>query len=119
MPRYVILEHDYPTLHWDFMLEIGSVLRTWRLEAPPVQGSNIRAEAIGDHRRMYLAYEGALIGDRGSVTRWDTGEFEVERCDSARVDVILRGERQSGRVRLWQTLEGWLFRMESDTNAPS
>ena len=27
MPRYVVLEHDFPTLHWDLMLEFGSVLQ--------------------------------------------------------------------------------------------
>ena len=28
VPRFVILEHDYPELHWDFMLEAGAVLKT-------------------------------------------------------------------------------------------
>ena len=35
MPRFVILEHDLAELHWDFMLEAGGVLRTWRFAAPP------------------------------------------------------------------------------------
>ena len=34
MPRFVILEHDHPSLHWDFILEVGEVLWTWRLSAP-------------------------------------------------------------------------------------
>ena len=35
MPRFVILEHDHPVVHWDLMLEAGEALRTWRLAAPP------------------------------------------------------------------------------------
>ena len=35
MPRFVILEHDYPELHWDLMLETAGALRTWRLLRPP------------------------------------------------------------------------------------
>lgn len=119
MPRFVILEHDYPILHWDFMLEFGSILRTWRLNSNPREGSEVRAEAIGDHRRTYLDYEGPVSGGRGSVIRWDAGEFVVEEVNSKRVEVVLRGARCSGRVKLWQTLDGWLFRLESDTNTAS
>ena len=28
MPRFVILEHDYPQRHWDLMLEGDGVLAT-------------------------------------------------------------------------------------------
>src|SRR5205807_395991 len=43
MPRFVILEHDHPELHWDLMLEAGPVLRTWRLAAPPQPGRAVAA----------------------------------------------------------------------------
>jgi DNA polymerase ligase (LigD)-like protein len=77
MPRFVILEHDWPTRHWDFMLEVGDVLQTWRLATAPAENSEIRAEHIFDHRLMYLDYEGPISGDRGSVTRWDAGSYEM------------------------------------------
>jgi hypothetical protein len=35
MPRYVILEHDWPERHWDFMLEAGDGPRSWRPAVPP------------------------------------------------------------------------------------
>src|SRR4051794_8490712 len=54
MPRFVILEHDHPVLHWDFMLEVGDVLRTWRLAAPPAAGMTVPAEPSFDHRKLYL-----------------------------------------------------------------
>jgi|SRR6516162_9422757 hypothetical protein len=77
MPCYVILEHDWPTRHWDFMLEVGDVLQTWRLPTAPAANAEISAEKIFDHRLMYLDYEGPISGDRGSVTRWDAGSYEI------------------------------------------
>lgn len=77
MPRYVILTHDHPFLHWDFMLEAGGVLRTWRLLDEPAAGRTGRAEALADHRVAYLDYEGPVSGGRGSVARWDHGTYDV------------------------------------------
>ena len=79
MPRFVILEHDHPVLHWDFMLEAGDVLRTWRLSAPPIRGAIVAAERIGDHRRLYLDYEGPVSDGRGNVVRWDAGSSSGPR----------------------------------------
>jgi hypothetical protein len=79
MPRFVILEHDHPVLHWDLMLEAGDVLHTWRLPTPPqAHGHAIEATALSDHRRMYLDYEGPVRGNRGIVRRWDAGSFDEE-----------------------------------------
>ena len=77
--RFVILEHDHPVMHWDLMLEAGDVLQTWRLMQPPESvGCAIEATALGDHRVMYLDYEGPVSGDRGTVKRWDAGEFSED-----------------------------------------
>src|SRR5437764_266524 len=78
MPRYVILEHDHPRRHWDLMLEAGGALCTWRLEAWPRDGVQIRAELIGDHRLAYLDYEGPVSGNRGRVERRDEGTYSGE-----------------------------------------
>src|SRR5438874_2539346 len=65
MPRFVILEHDWPTRHWDFLLEAGDVLRAWRLLDEPAPGKAVLAEPNFDHRLLYLDFEGALSGNRG------------------------------------------------------
>ena len=78
MPRFVILTHDSPVLHWDLMLEQGEILRTWRLAAPPADGQVIEAEALADHRRHYLDYEGPVSGGRGNVTRFAAGDYLLE-----------------------------------------
>lgn len=110
MPRFVILEHDHPHLHWDLMLEAGDVLRTWRLESAPGINQTIAAQAIGDHRKAYLDYEGPVSGDRGSVVRWDVGIFEWGSQDPARIMVSLNGERCRGCAELaCISGDGWSF----------
>ncbi len=105
MPRYVVLEHDHPFLHWDFMLEAGTALRTWRLAAPPQPGTSVAAEPIGDHRAAYLDYEGPVSGGRGTVTCWDAGTFAWE----GDVAVRLEGGRLCCRARLDAAEGRWHF----------
>ncbi len=110
MPRFVILEHDHPFLHWDFMLESGDFLRTWRLCAKPQVAAVVAAESLGDHRKAYLDYEGPVSGNRGSVKRWDAGTFHWEVDTPERVVVRLQGERCAGSAVLERTEAGnWKF----------
>ena len=99
MPRYVILEHDHPALHWDLMLEVAGVLKTWRLPAPPPVDAS-QAMAIGDHRRIYLDYEGPVSGNRGAVMRWDAGTYDIVEQDATSWTVQLHGARWQGIVTL-------------------
>src|SRR5918995_6074940 len=73
VPRFVVLEHDWPAVHWDLLLECGPVLRAWRLLAEPGPGRAVPAEPNFDHRPVYLDYEGPLSGDRGRVWRGGGG----------------------------------------------
>jgi hypothetical protein len=100
MPRFVVLTHDHPFLHWDLMLEQGDSLRTWRLSQPPDAAESIAAEALPDHRLAYLDYEGAVSGGRGNVERWDRGEYEVIASMPDRVVVHLHGRRLEGAASL-------------------
>src|SRR3954469_3196252 len=100
MPRFVVLEHDHPALHWDLMLEAGPVLRTWRLSAPPAPERPVEAAASFDHRPAYLDYEGPVSGGRGKVLRWDGGEYELIDNTADRLVVRLSGARLRGRWRL-------------------
>lgn len=101
MPRFAILIHDHPALHWDFLLENGEKCRTWRLLDPPdAMNEIIRAEQIPDHRLLYLEYEGPVSGDRGAVTQWDVGSFEWLKNEANECVVQLEGHRWRCRVRL-------------------
>jgi len=97
MPRYSILEHDWPERHWDLFLECDGVLKAWRLLAEPGPGRTVPAERAPDHRLLYLDYEGEVSGGRGRVRRWDGGEYrgQIEELP-ARLE--LRGERIRGSI---------------------
>jgi hypothetical protein len=107
MPRFVILEHDWPTLHWDLLLEAGDVLWAWRLLEEPATGKDVPAERNFDHRKLYLDFEGPLSGDRGSVKQWESGTFEWFENASDRVVVKLEGTRLKGTAELNATWMKW------------
>jgi hypothetical protein len=100
MPRFVVLEHDHPYLHWDLMLEAGDVLWSWRLAAPPAAGERIASLRTPDHRKLYLDYEGPVSGDRGFVRRWDHGHYTLLHHSEAEVRVKLQGMRLVGTLCL-------------------
>jgi hypothetical protein len=98
MPRFAILIHDHPALHWDLMLENEAALRTWRLNRPPGDAGPIEAVPLPDHRLDYLDYEGPVSGNRGSVRRFDRGEYAlVEETHEALV-VELHGAILQGKA---------------------
>jgi hypothetical protein len=114
MPRFVILEHDWPTTHWDFLLEAGAVLRAWRLLEEPELGKEVPAEANFDHRLVYLDFEGPLSGNRGSVRRWDAGTFEWIEDGAERVVVELKGAKLTGQATLARKASGVVFNLGED-----
>ncbi len=114
MPRYVILEHDHPQLHWDLMLEDGDTLRTWRLLAAPEPGQTVAAETSFPHRRLYLDYEGPVSGGRGRVMRWDEGIFTPLEESPSRLVLQLEGRRRQGLAVLAHEADGWYFTYEED-----
>src|SRR5262249_45156427 len=111
MLRFVVLEHDYPILHWDLMLEAADVLRTWRLDAPPTNGKTIPATYLAGHRRMYLDYEGPVSRDRGRVVRWDQGVYSMLEDADDHVSAVLQGRRFQGRIVLSREKgDAWILR---------
>ena len=111
MPRFVILEHHYQGVHWDFMLETETLLRTWRLDQPPQENCEISATALPDHRRMYLDHEGEVSGGRGQVVQWDTGDFEWIADQPDLLRITIHGSRVRGHAHLTKSDSGtWTFR---------
>jgi hypothetical protein len=111
MPRYAILTHDHPFLHWDLLLEEGDHLRAWRLLVEPTFDVPIAAQALPDHRRMYLDYEGPVSNDRGTVARWDHGEYERIDAGAGELRLMLQGVRGFAQAVYHNTAEGasWTF----------
>lgn len=123
MPRYVVLEHDWKGVHWDFMFEAQGVLVTWALDRPPTVNLDIPARKLDDHRFAYLDYEGPVSNDRGFVTRWDEGVYEPSSRSDDSFEARLCGAKLVGSARFWKNPTGftetpgaveapdvWLFR---------
>jgi hypothetical protein len=117
LPRFVLLEHLWDGVHWDFMLERGEVLRTWAIDAPVIAGEDLPARALPDHRRIYLDYEGEISRDRGTVRRIDAGLYCAMVWTDDWVRVRLEGSQLVGEVELRQVGEksdrasSWIFRL--------
>jgi hypothetical protein len=123
MPRFVILLHigspNYKAgEHWDLMLEAGDVLRSWALAAPPSPRTLIAAAQLPDHRLAYLDYEGRISGDRGVVSRWDRGDYELLAESADELQLLLNGGQTRGRATLRRLSEiGWTFAFASSNPA--
>ena len=120
MPRFVLLEHRWNGLHWDFMLETGDALRTWAIDAPIVADVDLPARALPAHRVAYLDYEGPVSGGRGAVRRVDRGTYEPLVWDDDRVQVELKGDQLVGIAELRRTgadedapPRTWVFRLKN------
>jgi DNA polymerase Ligase (LigD) len=117
MPRFVVLEHLWNGVHWDFMLERGDALRTWAIDLPLVAGQDLPARALADHRLIYLDYEGEISGNRGSIRRVDAGTYRPLVWSASRVRVELAGSQLAGEVELCESGSEtgatvlWIFRM--------
>ena len=110
-PRFVLLRHETPPAtqppsHWDFLVERGSVLWSWRLRQLPSDSAAVIAERIQDHRIHYLNYTGPLSGERGEVTRIDQGILHVRVWTEREIRGALHGALGRGELHL--------VRLESD-----
>jgi hypothetical protein len=117
--RFVILRHETPpgaerSSHYDLMFDAGPALRTWAVAAAPDTPGEQPAEALADHRREYLTYEGPLSGNRGSVTRWDEGEYELLADDTTAFAAKITGRRLHGEIRITGNVPAiYVFRSSS------
>lgn len=118
MSRFVLLEHRWNGVHWDFMLEFRDVLRTWAIDSAIVRGVDLPARALADHRRLYLDYEGEVSGGRGAVRRLDRGPYVALTWTDDLIRVRLEGAQLSGEAELRRADAGptvtpcsWILRL--------
>jgi bifunctional non-homologous end joining protein LigD len=98
--KFVVQEHSKGgKVHWDLMLEVGDVLKTFRLELPPDEllRQKTRAKKIFDHPLKFLTYEGSVNDGRGNVKIADAGTYhalsEGENCWELQLDgSVLKGK---------------------------
>jgi DNA ligase D-like protein (predicted 3'-phosphoesterase) len=137
-PRFVVQKHAASTLHYDFRLEVGGVLKSWAVPKGPSTNPRDKrlAMAVEDHPVGYADFEG-VIGEgqygAGAVIVWDTGPYRnATRRDGAEVPleqaladghavVELEGEKLRGGFALTRTgggrRERWLLVKTRDEHA--
>src|ERR671918_1866241 len=122
-PRFVIQKHAARSLHYDFRLESGGVLKSWAVPKGPSTDPREKRLAMPteDHPLDYIDFEG-VIPERqygaGPVIVWDTGTYrnlteedgrEVpveDAVDEGHVKVWLEGEKVRGGYSLRRTTFG-------------
>jgi DNA ligase D-like protein (predicted 3'-phosphoesterase) len=106
--RFVVQWHDATTLHFDFRLQAGDVLRSWAVPKGPSLDPGIRrlAVPVEDHSMSAGEFEGVHQGHRrgsGAVIIWDEGTARIVRDEAGHISFILAGHKLSGGFALTRT----------------
>jgi DNA ligase D-like protein (predicted 3'-phosphoesterase) len=123
LPRFVVQLHDATTLHYDFRLELGGVMRSWAVPKGPSLDPAIKrlAVAVADHAVQRVPFEGVYEGSprgSGAVIVWDEGEFELVREEPGHVVVRLDGNKLAGGFALTRTGDDqWILVKMADAEA--
>lgn len=120
---FVVQKHRASTLHYDFRLEVGGVLKSWVLPKGPSLDPSVRRLAIPveDHPLDYSGFEGVIPPGNygaGAVIVWDRGGYvnlKPERgveewLEEGHLSLGLEGVKLRGGFHLLRTRRGdWLF----------
>jgi DNA ligase D-like protein (predicted 3'-phosphoesterase) len=114
--RFVVQKHAARTLHYDFRLEAGGVLKSWAVpKGPSTDPSEKRlAVQVGDHALAHADYESdrVEIWDRGTYEPLTEGRVE-DAIENGHLSFRLDGEKLQGGWTLQRTSEGakpqWLL----------
>jgi DNA ligase D-like protein (predicted 3'-phosphoesterase) len=135
---FVIQKHDARSLHYDFRLEAGGVLKSWAVPKGPSTDPRDKRLAMPteDHPLDYGDFEGTIPEGNygaGTVIVWDTGSYrnvterdgeEVpidEALDAGHAVVWLEGRKLHGAWTLQRIGRGreerWLLVKKRDEGA--
>jgi DNA ligase D-like protein (predicted 3'-phosphoesterase) len=120
--RFVVQWHDATTLHFDFRIRVGEILRSWAVPKGPSLDPRVRrlAVPVEDHSIAAGEFEGVHEQSRGSgaVIIWDEGPAEILRDEPGHLSVVLRGRKLSGGFALTRTGERrWILVKTRDEQA--
>jgi len=120
---FVVQLHDATTLHFDFRIQVGEVLRSWAVPKGPSLDSRVRrlAVPVPDHSLSAGDFEGVRAGQArgtGATIIWDEGAAEIIRDEPDHMSVVLRGSKLAGGFALIRTGERrWVLVKTRDGDA--
>ena len=117
--KFVIQEHTRGLdVHWDFMLEWGKTLQTYRFDKAPQQILHGPANAVKifDHPPKFLTYQGPVNKGRGSVRIVETGTYQIVHHEHHRIELKLAGRILRGKFTLCHAKDDkWQFSAGSES----
>jgi DNA ligase D-like protein (predicted 3'-phosphoesterase) len=131
-PAFVIQKHDASTLHYDFRLEVGGVMRSWAVPKGPSTDPRDKrlAMEVEDHPMSWNEFEGVIASGygKGTVIVWDRGTYRNlndvpmdEALARGHASFWLEGEKLRGGWSLRRTHAGakpkWLLIKKRDEEA--
>jgi DNA ligase D-like protein (predicted 3'-phosphoesterase) len=132
-PVFVIQQHDATSLHYDFRLEVGGVMRSWAVPKGPSTDPRDKrlAMEVGDHPKSWNKFEGripkgsygagaVIVWDRGSYRPLTDGDFGAA-LDAGHASFWLEGRKLRGGWSLRRIRDGkkpqWLLIKRRDEEA--
>lgn len=114
---FVIQKHQSSTLHYDFRLQIGNILKSWVIpKGPSLNHKNKRLAILTeDHNLDFANFEGEIPSGKygaGKMIVWDRGNYEnittkndikisMEKAfENGEISIYLKGEKLKGSFSL-------------------
>jgi DNA ligase D-like protein (predicted 3'-phosphoesterase) len=138
-PIFVIQKHHASTLHYDFRLQIGNILKSWVIpKGPSFDPKNKRLAILTeDHNLDFADFEGEIPAGKygaGKMIIWDRGTYEnittqngkpisiEEAFENGEISIFLQAEKLKGNfflilMKKQNEPKNWLLIKQDDQDA--